>query len=322
MGKILLAIRLGFRKIAAHSVNQPLKMHIPFKLIGSSSFLLAQAGGTNTVTDITKKAATLFHDPLGFLDEHAAQFLSGLAVLVVGYLLSRWLSSFVARTLEKQPLEPPVRLLLVRLTRLVVLALSVIIALAQAGFQVAALATGVGVIGVGIGLGMQGLLSNMVAGLTIIFTKPFRVGEYIEILGVQGLVMHIDLVSTTLQHGDASRVVIPNHKIIGEILHNFGTTRQLDLSVGIGYGTDLKKARALVMEVLAANPRVLKEPAPFVAVTALADSSITMAIKPWTKLADVGEATNELNSAILEKFRACGVEIPFPQREIRIVKET
>ena len=207
------------------------------------------------------------------------------------------------------------------MVRLVVLALTLVIALGAAGFQITALVAGVGVVGVGIGLGMQGLLSNVVAGLTIIFTKPFRVGEYIEILGVQGLVMRIDLVSTTLQHGDASRVVIPNHKIIGEILHNFGTTRQLDLSVGVGYNADLKQVQALVAAVLEANPHVLKNPAPVVTISALGDSSVNVSIKPWAKLEDVGLATSELNAEILERFRASRVEIPFPQREIRIIKE-
>jgi small conductance mechanosensitive channel len=147
------------------------------------------------------------------------------------------------------------------------------------------------------------------------------VGQYIEILGVQGLVMRIDLVSTTLQHGDASKVVIPNHKIIGEILHNFGTTRQLNLSVGVSYHVDLKKVQALVAEVLEANPHVLKDPAPVVSISALGDSSINVSIQPWAKLDDVGLATSELNAEILERFRASRVEIPFPQREVRIIKE-
>ena len=120
------------------------------------------------------------------------------------------------------------------------------------------LITGIGVLGVGLGFGMQGLLSNMVAGLTIIFTRPFRVGDYIELLGVQGAVVHIDIVSTTLAHLDYSKLIIPNHKIIGEILHNFGAVRQLTLTVGVGYQTDLKRACDLVAAVLERLPRVVR----------------------------------------------------------------
>jgi small conductance mechanosensitive channel len=166
---------------------------------------------------------------------------------------------------------------------------------------------------------MQGLVSNMIAGLTIIFTKPFRVGEYVEILNVQGVVCHIDIISTTLTHADASKIVIPNHKIIGEIVHNFGTVRQIALAVGVGYQTDLKRAQELVMEVLERNPRVLREPKPVVLVGALQDSAITINAYPWVKLPDYALAQSELNQTIVECFREHQIEIPFPQRDIRIL---
>jgi small conductance mechanosensitive channel len=162
-------------------------------------------------------------------------------------------------------------------------------------------------------------LSNLVAGLTIIFTKPFRVGEYVAMLNVQGQVTTVELFSTTLVHPDLSRVVIPNRKIVGEILHNYGHIRQLDLSVGVAYGTDLNNALAIVRAVLAQNPRVLKDPEPAVGVALLADSSISLAIKPWTKVDDFLPASAEINQAIAESFRAGKIEIPFPQREVRLL---
>jgi small conductance mechanosensitive channel len=172
---------------------------------------------------------------------------------------------------------------------------------------------------VGIGFAMQGLLGNIVAGFTIIATKPFRVGDYVEILNVRGVVWHVDLISTTLQHVDLSQVIIPNHKIMGEILHNYGTVRQLDLSVGVGYGSNLNQVQEVARELLLANPRVMQEPPPFISISALGDSSITVTLKPWVKLADFGLAQSEINRAIIERFRACDIEIPFPQREIRVV---
>jgi len=162
-------------------------------------------------------------------------------------------------------------------------------------------------------------LGNLVAGLTIIFTKPFRVGEWIEIAGVSGQVTRIELFSTTLLHTDQSRVVIPNRKIVGEILHNCGKVRQHDLSVGVAYGTNLSEALAIVREVLARNPRVLKEPVPIVGVTMLADSSINIAIKPWTSVDDYVLAQVEINQAIAERLRAANISIPFPQREVRLL---
>jgi len=115
------------------------------------------------------------------------------------------------------------RKLIVRVVRMVVLLFAVVVALDKFGFQIAPLVAGIGVAGLGIGFALQGVLGNMVAGLTIIFTKPFRVGEYIEIVGVHGDVAAIELFSTTLVHTDRSRIIVPNRKIVGEILHNFGT---------------------------------------------------------------------------------------------------
>src|SRR5207249_7867807 len=122
-----------------------------------------------------------------------------------------------------------------------------------------------------------------------------------EILGVHGLVTNIELFSTCLLHADRSRVIIPNRKIVGEVLHNYGTIRQLDLSVGLGYATDIKGALALVREILGQNARVLKDPAPAIGVATLGDSSVNLAIKPWVGVADFGPATVEINQAILEQ---------------------
>ena len=169
---------------------------------------------------------------------------------------------------------------------------------------------------------MQGVLGNLVAGLTIIFTKPFRVNEYIALLGVQGQVTKVELFSTTLIHPDQSRVVIPNRKIVGEILHNYGTVRQLDLSVGVAYGTNLNDALLMIRAILKANPRVLKEPEPAVGITGLGDSSINIAVKPWTSVVDFGPAGTEINQAIATQFRERRIDIPFPQREVRLLNAT
>src|SRR5262245_65824732 len=121
---------------------------------------------------------------------------------------------------------------------------------------------------------MQGVLGNLFAGLTIILTKPFRIGEYIEIVGEEGAIESIDLFSTTLMHPDRSRVVIPNRKIVGEILHNFSNIRQLHLTVNVAYSTNLTAALALIREILAQNPGVLKDPAPAVGISQLGESGI------------------------------------------------
>ena len=254
-----------------------------------------------------------------YVISHSGALISALVVVVIGFIVARWIGKLMDRWLTNKAMEPPVRMLLVRITRLLVFGMALVVALGTAGVDIMALVTVTGVVGIGIGLAMQGVLSNIMAGLTIIFTKPFRFGEYIEIAGVQGQVTSIELVSTTLLHADHSQVIIPNRKIVGEILHNYGHIRQLDLSVGVAYNTNISGALVIVRGVLTSNARVLKEPAPVVGVTMLADSSISVAIKPWTAVADYGPAQAEIYQAIVEQFRANKIEIPFQQREVRML---
>jgi small conductance mechanosensitive channel len=247
------------------------------------------------------------------------QVVGALAILAVGALLSRWVGNVVQGWLQRHDLEPPVRILIVRVVRGVVFAFAFLAALDKFGVQIAPLIAGIGVAGLGAGLALQGVLSNVVAGLTIIFTKPYRVGEFVEIIGVHGEVISIDLFTTVLRHADQSRVVVPNRKIIGEVLHNYGTVRQLDLSVGVAYSTNLTEALGVARAIVAQHPRVLKDPAPVVGIGLLADSAITLAIKPWVKVTDYGPAQAEIYQALVEQFRAKRIEIPFPQQEVRLL---
>jgi small conductance mechanosensitive channel len=166
---------------------------------------------------------------------------------------------------------------------------------------------------------MQGVLGNIVAGLTIIFTKPFKIGEYISIVGEEGRVENITLFTSELSHADHSRVVIPNRKIVGEILHNYGRIRQLDLEVGVAYDTDLNLALTTIRSILDENRHVLKAPQAIVHVRVLAASSINIAVKPWVDVPDYLAAMGEVNKAIVERFREQGIAIPFPQQEVRLL---
>ena len=251
----------------------------------------------------------------GYLAKGTAAALT----LLVGYIAGRWLSKRVMNLLTKQEFEPPVRMLATRLVYLTVIAFALVIAASNLGFNVMALLTGVGVLGVGVSLASQGVLSNVVAGLIIIFTKPFRVGEYIDIIGEYGLVEKVELMSTTLAQPDRSRVVIPNRKIVGEVLQNYGTIRQLSLKVGVSYDSNLAEVTRIINEVLKNNPRVMKEITPGVGIASLDDSCITMAVKPWTSVNDFGAAGTEIYQALIEKFRDRNISIPFPQREIRVL---
>ncbi|HWU83483.1 MAG TPA: mechanosensitive ion channel domain-containing protein [Methylophilaceae bacterium] len=243
-------------------------------------------------------------------------------IIVVGVYVGRWIGRLLEGGLKKFHLEAPVEQLLVRIVRILVLALFVIMALQNLGIELLPLIAGLGVAGAGVALAMQGVLGNIVAGLTIIFTKPFKLGEYISIVGEEGRVESISLFTTELSHTDLSRVVIPNRKIVGEILHNYGRIRQLDLEVSVAYDSDLDHALAAVREILDHNPRVLKMPPAVVNVRVLGASSISIGVKPWIEVPDYVPALGEINKAIVERFRVQGITIPLPQREIRLLEAT
>jgi small conductance mechanosensitive channel len=254
-----------------------------------------------------------------FLTEYGFQIIGALIIMAIGAFVARWVGRVAEQFFAKKQVEPPIRMLAVRVLRLLVFVMAAVLAADKCGVPIAPMVAGIGVAGVGIGLALQHVLSNLVAGLTIIFTKPFRVGEYIEITGESGQVTIVQLFSTTLIHGDQSRVIIPNRKLVGEILHNYGFLRQLNLSVGVGYGTNMADAISTIREILEANPRVKKDPVPVVGVSALADFSVNISVKPWVTVPDFGLAAAEVNQAILEKFRSKAIEIPFPQREVRLL---
>jgi len=259
---------------------------------------------------------------IDLLMEFGPNALSAIVVLVIGFFVSRALARAFDRGIARLELDIPLRLLLVRIVRIAVMVLFMLMALQNLGVELLPLIAGLGVVGAGVALALQGVLGNLVAGLTIIITRPFRVGEYIDIHNEEGRVEAITLFSTKLSHPDRSIVVIPNRKIVGEILHNYGTLRQLNLTVGVAYDTDMARALQAIDEVLKANPRVLRDPEPVVRVTALADFSVNVAVRPWTQVLEAGIAASELNRAILERFRAAGIQIPFPQREVRLLGST
>ena len=245
--------------------------------------------------------------------------LGAVVILAAGLLMARWIGNIVHSWVSRQHIEPPIRILIVRLIRVTVVLLTLVVVIDNLGVQITPFLAGIGVAGVGIGLALQGVLSNVVAGLTIIFTKPYRVGEYIELVGEAGEVQSIDIFSTILAHPDLSKIVIPNRKIVGEILHNYGTMRQLNLNVRIAYGTNLNDATTLVRQVLEDSAYVLKEPLPLVGISMLDDSAIVISVRPWVKVVDYETAQAELYQAIVKRFQDGRVAIPLPQREVRLV---
>jgi small conductance mechanosensitive channel len=249
------------------------------------------------------------------------KLLTAIVILTVGAFVAGWIARTTGRGLNRLDLEPPVRQLLMRVARVLVLLLFTILALQNLGVELLPLIAGLGVAGAGIALATQGVLSNVVAGLTIIFTKPYRVGEYIAVVGVEGAVETITLFSTVLRHADRSHIVIPNRKVVGEILQNFGRIRQCELRVGIAYESDLSMALGAIRDLVQANVRVLTDPKPVIQVVTLAESAIVIAVKPWVAVMDYPVVAGELNLSLVEELRKRQISIPYPQREVRLLRD-
>jgi small conductance mechanosensitive channel len=247
------------------------------------------------------------------------KLLTAILILIAGIVVAGWAGRAVDRALHRSEIEPPVKQLMMRVARVLVFGLFAILALQNLGVELLPLIAGLSVAGAGLALATQGILSNAVAGLTIIFTKPYRVGDYIAIVGVEGVVEVISLFSTVLAHSDRSSVVVPNRKIVGEILHNYGKIRQSELRVNVAYESNLPQALGIVRNLVLANPRVLADPPPVILVSELGNSAVQIAVRPWTSVADYGAISGELNVSLVTGLREHGISIPFPQHEVRLI---
>lgn len=253
---------------------------------------------------------------IDLLMEFGPKVISATVIMIVGFLVVRWIGNVFLRAVRPLKFDTTLQILLTRIIRVIVLFVFVLMALQNLGVQLLPLIAGLGVAGAGIALAMQGVLGNLVAGLTIIFTRPFRVGDYVSMQGVEGRVEAVTLFSTKLSHADRSIVIVPNRKIVGEIMHNYGTLRQLSLSVSVVYGTNIARAVEVVRAVLASNTSVLKDPAPVVGIANLKDVAIEIAIKPWVQIVDSGAASLEIYNELLERFRKDGIQISTPAMRV------
>jgi small conductance mechanosensitive channel len=228
---------------------------------------------------------------------YGGQLLGAVVTLIIGYVLAR-ISRRVVRRLLKRTEAPP----------------AIISFASRMSF------TFVAVLGAGsfaIGFALQGSLSNFAAGVLILLLRPFKLGDYVEIAGVTGSVRDIQLFTTVLATPDNVKVLVPNGRILGDTIRNYGgyETRRLDIHIGIGYSVSIEKALSVAYEVLGADDRILTEPSPQVLVSDL-DSSVNLVLRAWVNRANYGAVLSDLKRCIKEAFDENSIEIPFPQMVI------
>lgn len=204
-----------------------------------------------------------------------------------------------------------------------ILMLFVIVAsLDQLGVNTTSMVAILGAAGLAIGLSLQGSLQNFASGVMLLVFKPFKAGDFIDAGGEMGTVKTISIFTTMMTTPDNKQIIVPNGKIYGGNITNFSAhdTRRVDMIVGIGYDSDLKKAKEILNEMVAADDRILKEPAPTVAVAELADSSVNFVVRPWVASADFWAVKFDFTEAVKLRFDAEGISIPFPQMDVHVHK--
>ncbi|HYH44844.1 MAG TPA: mechanosensitive ion channel family protein [Thermoanaerobaculia bacterium] len=247
--------------------------------------------------------------------------LAALVVLLGFYLLYRVVAKLLHGLLRRTHADPAVQEIGLRLTKIVILAFGVVMAASQLGFEVSSVLAGLGIAGLAVGLAAQDSLSNLVGGITILWDRPFRIGDNVTISGTFGRVQEIGLRATTILTVQKEEAIIPNKQVINEQILNHTRNGQLRLSVpvGIGYGEDTREARRVMLAAVESHPRILPDPAPKVVVTELAESSVNVELRVFLREPhQQREAFFELTELVKIALDEAGIEIPFPQRTLHL----
>lgn len=213
---------------------------------------------------------------------------------------------------------------LVTSTRRAIVIVGLIVALGQLEVEISPLLAAIGAAGFVVAFALQGTLSNFASGILILVYRPFDVGDYVDVAGVAGTVVSMNLMTTTVKSADNKRVVIPNNSIWGNVITNVtgNATRRIDLVFGIGYADDIDKAKGILENIVTSHALVLKDPEPVVRVHELGDSSVNFICRPWVNTSDYWNVYWDVTSEVKKRFDAEGVSIPFPQRDIHIYHES
>ncbi|ASJ09346.1 mechanosensitive ion channel protein MscS [Thermococcus siculi] len=260
-------------------------------------------------------------EPLPYIGVTPFQLVSALIILIVGYIVAKIIVSIFKKSMKKSKLSPIVVEFLARFLAILLYIIVIIVALGAVGVSVSPLILGLSaVIGLILGFGLQDTITNLAAGVWIASLRPIDIGEVVEVSGQVGSVTGIGLMSTVLHTVDNRMITIPNRLVWGSIIVNYTRLpiRRVDVDIGVAYGTDLDRAIKIAMDVMKSHPLVLDDPAPSVAITALADSSINLQLRPWAKTEDYWTVKGDITKAIYEAYGREGIEIPFPQLDVHI----
>ncbi len=270
---------------------------------------------------------TIYEKAETFILDAGMEFGLNLVTAIAIFVIGRWVAKAVSRGLRKvmqsQQIDKILESFVTNIVYWLLMAFVIIAAITKLGVQTAQFIAVIGAAGLAVGLAMQGALSNFAAGVLIVMFRHYKVGDYIEAGGVGGSVQSVQILTTTLRTPDNKTIIIPNSQILEGIITNYSAneTRRVDMVIGVGYGDDLDKVRSVITEILNADERVLKDPAPVVVVNELADSSVNFNVRPWAKTENYWALKWDLTEKIKKRFDQEGISIPFPQRDVHIIKD-
>ena len=248
--------------------------------------------------------------------------ISALVLFVVGWLVIRLVDFVIRKGLARSNRRGLLINFVASSVTKACWAVLLVMVLGRLGVNVAPLVAGLGVTGFVLGFAFQESLGNLASGLMIALNEPFKVGDFVEIAGLQGSVVEMNIMATTLTTGDNKKIVVPNKSVWGGPIVNYSAmaTRRVDVQVGIAYGEDIGRALDVIRETVLSVPGVLKTPAPTIAVGALAESQVTINVRPWAKNADYWSVYFETLKAVKNELGRAGIEIPFPQVTVHQAK--
>ncbi|MDH5299512.1 MAG: mechanosensitive ion channel [Desulfobulbaceae bacterium] len=250
-----------------------------------------------------------------------------LAVAILIFVVGRWFSHRVAALLVKVLEHRQVEVTLVSFLRNIVyyalLVAVIIAAVNQLGINTASFLAVIGAAGLAVGLALKDSLANFSAGVMLILFRPFKVGDFVVAGGVSGTVTEVSIFNTEMATPDNQKVMVPNSAVMGNVITNVtaNPTRRIDLTVGIGYGDDMARAKEVLTAIVGADSRILKEPEPVVAVAELGENGVNLVVRPWVMTNDYWQVRFDLTERIKSEFDGAGLHIPFPQREVHLHME-
>ena len=247
--------------------------------------------------------------------EFGKRILIALVIYIVGKYIIKFINKLVAKALEKRHIDLAVKSFVCSLVNILLLILLILSVVGALGIQMTSFAAILASAGVAVGMALSGNLQNFAGGIVILILRPYKIGDFVQIGGESGVVKSIQIFNTVLTTGDNKTIIIPNSSIASGNLTNFSTEekRRVDFSFGVDYGTDIKKVREVLETIIANDSRILKDPAHFIGLGELADSSVNITVRVWVKSADYWDVFFAMNETVYETFNKEGINFPFPQ---------